>query len=248
MHDALAHFAAHPWLAAIALVVVFAGAVVQFSLGMGFGLTVAPVLAVIDPVLVPVPTLLMSLAVSALGAFRERGAIVWPEALTAAGGRLTGALIAAVILGGLVASRDGFSLVFGCLILVAVVLSVAGLKLAFTRTNIYGMGVVSGIMATITSVGAPPLAIVYQGQPARQARPTLAATFTFGTIFSVSGLILSGWAGWSDVWFALLLAPGTVAGYYAARALGPAMDARYRAFLLAISGMAGVVLVLRGLT
>lgn len=248
MQDAIQHFAASPMLAVLALAIVFVGAVVQFAIGMGFGLTVAPLLAVLDPVLVPVPCLLMSFAVAATGAWRERGAIVWPEAISAAGGRLGGALLAAVILGSMVTSRDGFNLTFGLLITLAVALSVAGLKLTFNKRNIFGMAVLSGVMATITSVGAPPLAIVYQGQPAGRARPTLATTFTFGTVFSIAGLVASGWAGLSDIAYALLLAPGVVAGYFAARALGSRLDSRYRLFLLTISGVAGIVLIVRGLT
>ncbi|MCR8546727.1 TSUP family transporter [Salipiger sp. P9] len=246
MQEALSHFAAAPWVAAIALAVVFAGAVVQFSLGMGFGLTVAPVLALLDPALVPVPALIMSFAVALGGALREARAIRWPAVALAAGGRGAGALAAAVVLGG-IASDKGFSLIFGLLITGAVALSLAGLRLAFTRRNILAMGAVSGVMATITSVGAPPLAMVFQSRPANEARPTLSAIFTFGTLFSLAGLWLSGWAGMSDLWLALLLSPAALAGFLAARALGPRLDARYRTALLGISGLAGVALILRGL-
>ena len=38
MTEAWTHLAAAPWVAAIAFAIVFVGAVVQFSLGMGFGL------------------------------------------------------------------------------------------------------------------------------------------------------------------------------------------------------------------
>lgn len=247
MHEAFAHFAAAPVVAVLSLLIVFAGAVVQFGLGMGFGLTVAPVLAVLDPALVPVPALVMSFFVSITGALRERRTIIWREALTAGGGRLSGTLVATIILVG-IASPDGFSLIFGLLILLAVALSLSGLQLAFRLRNIYAMGLLSGLMATITSVGAPPLAIVYQGRAPKLARPTLAATFSMGTVFALAGLIASGWADWLDLWYAILLSPAAVAGFFAARALGPRFDARYRMFLLGISGISGVILVLRGLT
>lgn len=246
MTEALTHFAAAPWVAAIALMVVFAGTVVQFTLGMGFGLTVAPILALLDPVLVPVPALLMSFVVAAGGALREIRKVQWTAMALAAGGRGIGALAAAGILGGVV-SASGFNLLFGVLILAAVLLSVAGLKMAFSRRNLLGMGIVSGVMATITSVGAPPLAMVFQSLPANEARPTLSAIFTFGTFFSLAGLWLSGWAGSGDLWLALLLSPAVPAGYLAARAMGSRLDGRYRALLLWTSGLSGAALIVKGL-
>lgn len=246
MTEAWTHLAAAPWVAAIAFAIVFVGAVVQFSLGMGFGLTVAPVLALIDPVLVPFPALLMSFAVAAGGALRELHAVRWDAVACAAGGRGLGAAVAAMLLGG-IASAQGFSLVFGLLVLGAVALSVAGLRLGFTYRNLLGMGAVSGVMATITSVGAPPLAMVFQGQPAGEARPTLAAIFTFGTLFSIAGLWLGGFAGVRELWLALLLSPAALAGFFATRLLGGFLDNRYRALLLGVSGLAGLALVIRGL-
>lgn len=246
MTEALAHFAAAPWVAALALAVVFAGAVVQFSLGMGFGLTVAPILALLDPTLVPVPALLMSFVVAAGGALREVRAIRWADAAMAAGGRGIGAFVAAALLGSVV-SGDGFSLVFGALVLGAVALSVAGLRPAYRPRNLLAMGTLSGIMATITSVGAPPLAMVFQSEPIARARPTLAAIFTCGTVFSLTGLWVSGWATLTDLWLALLLSPAALAGFFASRTLGRRIDARYRLALLCISAAAGAALVVKGL-
>jgi uncharacterized membrane protein YfcA len=48
------------WIAATVLVIVTIGAIIQAGLGMGFGLTVAPVLALVDPALVPAPALYLS--------------------------------------------------------------------------------------------------------------------------------------------------------------------------------------------
>jgi hypothetical protein len=109
------------------------------------------------------------------------------------------------------------------------------------------MATVSGIMGTITSVGAPPLAIVYQDRPAAEARPTLAAFFALGCGISLAGLYLSGWADWRNFMLAIVMAPAMLAGLAVARRIGGRFDRRYRPALLAISGTAAIVLIARGL-
>ncbi|MFP1630487.1 TSUP family transporter [Zhengella sp. ZM62] len=247
MHDAFAHVAAAPWVAAAVVLIATVAAVVQFGLGMGFGLTAAPLLALIDPELVPVSTLYLGFAASAWTAFDERRAIVWPEVWTAAIGRLAGVLVATAVLVW-ISDRKAFSLVFGLMVGLAVILSVAGWRLRFGRASLLSMAAVSGLMGTITSVGAPPLAIVYQDRPAAQARPTLAAFFAIGCVLSLAALYLSGWAGLRDLALALIMVPGMLAGWIIARLLAGRFDRRYRPALLAVAGIAAVILVIRGLS
>ncbi len=246
MPDILSHFAATPWLLPAILAIVWFAAIVQVGLGMGFGLTAAPLLAVLDPQLVPASTLFLGLATATWGAVSERDRIAWDEVLRASGGRLAGVAAASALLAAVV-DEGSFSLVFGLMVGLAVLLSVAGWRLPFTRAGLVGMAAVSGLMGTITSVGAPPLAIVYQDRPAREARPTLAAFFAVGCALSLAGLYATGWAGLSDFVLALAMAPGMIAGILTARRLAGRFDRRYRSLMLGISGAAAVVLVARGL-
>lgn len=241
-----AHVVDHPAQAAIIFAIVVFASVVQFGLGMGFGLTAAPLLALLDPMLVPAPTLMIGLITSAWGAWRERGKIHWPEVGTASLGRLVGVALATVILAGL-ASREAFSLIFGLMIGAAVLMSVIGLRLRFTRANLLAMALLSGLMGTITSVGAPPLAILYQDRGAAIARPTLAAFFAIGCAMSLAGLFLSGWAGWRDFGLAALMLPAMLLGAMVANRLKGRFDRRYRPLLLGTAGMAALILTLRGL-
>lgn len=241
-----AHVLDHPAQAAIIFAIVVFASVVQFGLGMGFGLTAAPLLALLDPMLVPAPTLTIGMITSGWGAWRERALIHWPEVGTASLGRLAGVALAAAILTGL-ASREAFALIFGLMIGAAVLLSVIGLRLRFTRANLLAMALLSGLMGTITSVGAPPLAILYQDRGAAAARPTLAAFFAIGCAMSLIGLFISGWAGWRDFGLAALMLPAMVLGALAARGLKGRFDRRYRPLLLGVAGTAAIVLILRGL-
>lgn len=246
METLIAHVTAAPGLALAVVVISFAASVVQFGLGMGFGLMAAPLLALIDPMLVPAPTLFIGLLTSALGAWREREAIRWSEVGTALVGRFAGVGLALVVLA-VIATRDAFSLNFGVLIALAVLMSIAGRRMPFNSRNLVGMATLSGLMATITSVGAPPLAVIYQDRPPAEARPTLAAFFAVGCVISLAALYASGWAASRDFFMALLMLPGVAAGAMVAGRIGSRFDRRYRPLLLVIAALAAVVLIARGL-
>lgn len=237
---------ASPWLVVPILAIVFCAAIVQVELGMGFGLTAAPLLALIDPHLVPAPALFLGLATATWGAWRERPAIHWNEVATGVIGRIAGVFVATLVLANL-ADRRTFMLVFGVFIALAVLLSVAGWRLAFSRVSLIAMSIVSGVMGTLTSVGAPPLAMVYQSRPAREARPTLAAFFSIGCAISLAGLYLSGWAGLGDLALAAIMAPAMLAGLASERIVRGRFDRRYRPALLAVSAAAAAILIGRGL-
>lgn len=247
MATGVAHLLAEPWLLATISVIVFFAAIVQVGLGMGFGLTAAPLLALLDPELVPAPTLFLGLATSTWGVLIESGGVQWREVWTGAIGRVAGVAAATAILASL-AGKETFMLVFGLMIGLGVVLSAAGIRWRFTMPRMTAMSALSGMMGTITSVGAPPMAIVYQDRPPQVARPTLAAFFMIGCLISLAGLYLSGWAGLEDFLLACMMAPGMLAGLAAARLLKGRFDRRYRPILLGTSGIAAVILIFRGLS
>jgi len=237
---------AAPWLAIVGLIIV-AAAIVQLGLGMGFGLTAAPLLALIDPELVPGPTLVLGMLSATWGALVERDAIRWSEVGIGTIGRTAGAAAAAGVLSVLADPRS-FTLVFGLMVALAVAMSAVGRRIAFTLPRLVGMSALSGLMATITSVGAPPLALIYQDRPAGEARPTLAAFFAIGCVIAFASLWLSGHAGPRDVALAGLMLPPMLAGIVVARSLRGRFDRRYRPALLGVSGLAAVLLIARGLS
>ena len=106
----------------MAALVIFAAAIVQSCFGMGFGQVAAPFLLLIDPTLVPVPILMMGMVVACLNAWRGRKDIVFKELGIALTGRLVGIFIAAEVMVIVLASSE-FLMVFACLILLAVAIS-----------------------------------------------------------------------------------------------------------------------------
>jgi len=142
----------------------------------------------------------------------------------------------------------GFSLVFGLMVGLAVVLSPGGWRLPFNRGTLVGMATISGLMATISSVGAPPLAMICQSRGSAVARPTLAAFFADGVGMSLAALHATGHAGWKEIWLAVLMVPPMILGTVVGRRVPPRFDRRYRPVLLGISGLAALILIVRGLT
>jgi len=70
----------------------------------------------------------------------------------------------------------------------------------------------SGFMGTLTGVGGPPMAIVYQNSSARNAVATLNMFFGIGALFSVFVLAYIDLITIREVMRCLLLAPGVVVG------------------------------------
>ncbi len=225
--------------------IVFFASVVQASLGMGYGLTAAPLLALVDPAFVPVPTILIGMITSTMGARSEWSNINWPEVRCAIAGRVAGAMGAGLLLSVIVDTRVSM-MIFGVGVGLAVLLSAFNRTLAKTPVSLTAMGGVSGLMGTITGVGAPPLALVYQGSYAGDARPTLAAIFAVGCFVSVVVLALIGRLGVSELIICAFMIPPMVAGTYTGRFNRDLIDSRYRVALLSIAGVAAVLLLARG--
>lgn len=106
----------------------------------------------------------------------------------------------------------------------------------------------SGAMATLTSVGAPPMGLLYQRSSFGHVRATLNAFFLFGALASVGALLLYRLIDRSDVGLMVALLPaiwlGTVAGDVGLKRLTITSP---RPFTLAISTIAAVALILRTL-
>lgn len=235
-----------PALMAATVAMVTLAAIVQAGLGMGFGLTAAPLLAVLDPALVPGPMLILSLVTSAWVAARDPGQIRWPEVWLACAGRLAGAgAVTAVLLS--VADRSTVSVIFAVLIGSAVALSALGLRLRCTRPRLVWLGALSGVVGTVTSVGGPVMALLYQDRPPREARATLSAFFVIGCAMSLGMLAATGLAGLRDLWLAALMTPPMVAGMLLGKRFQGRFDRRYRPAILAVSGFAAMVILVREL-
>lgn len=228
------------------LIIIFA-AIAQGSLGVGFGIVSAPILAILDPSLVPGPLLVLAVTTSAIVGVRDRRDFRFGNLAYALGGR-----IPASLLGGLTASLLSprmFLLVFGGLILLAVLLSLSGLRFAPTKRSLFAAGIASGYMGTITSVGTPPMAIVYQHSPGAEVRANMSAFLVVGGIVSILSLALFGAFGWSDIIVSLKLLPALVIGTWLSKPVSRYVDKGWlRPAMLVLCAAAAALLLFRALS
>ena len=210
---------------AIAFAVVVVGSCVQGTLGFGLGLIAAPVLAFIDRDFVPAPVLMLALVLTITVANRERGALDWRGLKWAFLGRVPGSVLGTFAVVWL--SEQWLLVLFALLIITGVVLSAAGLRIEPTGPVLFGAGLTSGFMGSLTSVGGPPMALVYQRHTGAQLRATLAAFFTFGAMLSLVLLGVAGHVHPADFRRAALLLPAVVAGLFLSRWASRWLDRGY---------------------
>lgn len=226
----------------VALAAVAAGALTQGALGFGFGMLAAPVLAIVDEDLVPGAVLVLGVTVAAIVAWRERGALDWRGIKWALVGRVLGTMVGVVAVGRL--DREHVAVLLGAFILAAVVLSVAGWHVRPTRSTLVGAGTMSGMMGTLTSIGGPPMALVYQREQAAELRSTLAGFFLFGASLAIASLAVSGEFGGRELKDGLLLLPGLLLGIVCSRFVTRFLDRGWiRPAVLALCTVAAVVLI-----
>lgn len=228
----------------LASLIATSGALLQGSVGFGLGLLSVPLLVLIDPGYVPGPVLLAAFFLNLFIFLRERYAIHIKDLHWAVIGRVGGAFIGAMLL--LVIPQKSVSVMFGVMVLMAIGISLAGIDLRMTSKNIFGAGIASGIMGTTSSIGGPPMALVYQKQKGPTIRGTLSGIFIFGTIISLIALALIGRFGLTEIKATAVLMPGVVLGFLLSSRSTKILDRGFiRPAVLITSAISGIVVILR---
>jgi uncharacterized membrane protein YfcA len=226
----------------VACAVVAVGSCIQGALGFGLGLIAAPVLALLDPDFVPGPLLMLALALTIVVASRERGSLDWRGLKWAFLGRVPGSVLGIVAVVWL--PEQWMLVLFSVLILTGVALSVAGWTVQPTKPALFGAGATSGFMGSLTSVGGPPMALLYQRHTGAQLRATLAAFFTFGATLSLLLLAIAGELHGADIGRAGLLLPAMLLGLLVSRWTTRWLDGGHvRTAVLGFSGFVAVALL-----
>lgn len=223
---------------------VFVGSVVQGTTGLGLGMVAAPILLLIDPRLVPGPLLVLALLLSVLMAIREWRSIDRRGLSMALVGRLVGSVLAGFTV--TLLSPPAFDLLFGVLVLGAVLLSAQGFRVVPTGMNLLTAGLASGYMGTLTSIGAPPMALAYQHGTPASIRSTMAGYFVVGTVFSIAVLAVTGRFGVEQALAGIILVPPLIAGFWLSHRLVARIHGHWvRKAILWVSGTSAVILIVR---
>ena len=230
----------------VAGLAVLVGAAVQGSVGLGLGLVGAPVLALLDPTLVPATILLVTSVLPVLTSVREFEDVDWRGLGFALTGRLPGVLLGSWIV--VTQPARTTAVVVALVVLGAVVLSTTSWQARPTPRALLLAGVVSGVSGTATSVGGPPVALLYQHASGGTLRSTMGLYFLVGNVLSGSVLALAGEIGTRDVLRALALLPFVVAGFLLSGPLRGRVDgALLRTCVLLLSAAGAVALLVRTL-
>lgn len=194
----------------IAVAVVLAAAL-QASIGFGMGMLAAPVVALVDPGLIPGTLIILAAVVTSMVVLTERQHIDLGGTGWALVGRVPGTIIGALLV--VVLPERGLALMLAGVVLLGVLLTSAGWRPAPVRPTLVVAGASSGLLGTATSIGGPPMALVWQGKQGPGYRGTISGFFLVGSAFSVLVLALTGSIDQAILVAVVLLIPAPIIGF-----------------------------------
>ncbi len=230
----------------LVVAVVFTGAVVQASIGIGLGMLASPVLALADHDFIPAAIMIAVVPLTFSVAWADRRHIEPRDVGIAVAGRLPGVILGAYVVA--VVSDDALALVVAAAVMLAVVVSLVGRIFEPTPRAIFAAGTGSGFTGTATGVGGPPIALVYQHASPATMRASLSAFFAVGSIMSIVALTIAGEIGHRQLELTALLIPPVVVGTICARRVHHLLDpAVVRPAVLAACAISAAALVVETL-
>ncbi len=129
-------------------------------------------------------------------------------------------------------------------VFLGIALSLVGARVPIAPGSLFGAGTLAGVMGTLTAVGAPPMALLYQHEPQRRSATMQNVFFLWGMLVSLLALTVAGLVGARHLFFALALLPAAaLALVLAQRLAGRVAGAAIRPWALSLSGLAASVLL-----
>lgn len=230
-------------LAVIASVIAIASCL-QGAIGFGLGLLSAPVIALVDPSLLPGSIVLLAAGLTVLGVLRDRVAVDLSGAGWAILGGIPGTALGALLV--VLLPVRGLSLAMAGAVLLGVLLSVCGWRPQPRPAVVALAGATSGVMGTATSIGGPPMALVWHESSKAQLRATMSAFFLVGAFLSLGALTAVGAIDQRTLRFAAVLAPAMILGFSLSGLVNKHLDRRrVRQVTLAASTVGAVLVFLQ---
>lgn len=227
----------------LACVIIVMGAFVQTAIGFGLAVIAAPILYFIDPYYVPAPITVCALVLSVLNVYSYRGQVSFRGLGNAIIGRIPGSFLGGAML--LWIDKNWLALWIGLSVLGAVGVSLTSLRWQPTPGRMMFAGFMSGFMGTSSSIGGPPMALLWQHQEVNLIRANLAAFFTISCLMSLAVLTPLGQFGSRQIMLALPLLPATGIGFYLARhSMRRVPHQKLRIASLSLCSVAGMAAVL----
>lgn len=234
------------WVVVVLATTLTVGAAVQGLVGLGLGLVTAPVAALVAPGLMPDLLLWMAAMLPLVTLAGERDHVDWRGLVWALPARVPGTAVGVVCVATF--SDQQLGVAVALMVLLAVLVTAWAVVVPVTRTTLVAAGFVSGVAGTATSVGGPPLAVLYQHRAPEQIRCTMAVYFLAGAALSLVGLGAAGALETRAGLIALLLVPCLVVGFGLSRLVASRVRAGHiRPAVLAVCATSALVLLTRSL-
>jgi uncharacterized membrane protein YfcA len=220
------------------------GSALQGAIGYGMGLLVTPLLLLVDPRLIPGPFLLAATLEMVLMNLRERQALDLFGLRWALVGGVPGIVAGTLLLS--VLPQTQFNLAFGVIILLAVLMSLGGLRFPMRKSTLVIAGILSGIMGSMGAIGGPPLALVYQDSSPQRLRATISGYFIVAGIITLASLGFAGQFDADGLQLTLVQLPGILFGFLLSSLLVKRLrGASLRPYVLGISFAAGIIVIIK---
>lgn len=224
--------------------VIFLAACLQASSGFGMGMLAAPVIAIVNPAMLPATLILLALLVTVLVTVRERQSLDLRGTGWALAGRIPGSFLGAWLVAA--TSQEGLAWVVVAVVLTGLLLAGLGWAPRPVPINLVVAGAASGIMGTATSIGGPPMALMWQRHNGPKLRGTMSAFFMVGSFISMVMLWIAGAVTAEILVLALWMVPAVLAGYIASRYANRYLTAgRLKALALAASALGSALLIIQ---
>jgi uncharacterized protein len=233
-------------VAAVLAATLVVAACVQGIVGLGLGLVTAPIVILLAPELMPDLMLWLALLFPFVTLLREHHQIDWPGLGWSLPARILGTGIGVLVVATFEPTLLGIPV--GLMVLATVLLTSRSVALPVTPRTLSVAGFVSGITGTATSIGGPPMALLYQHRPPHQIRSTLGLYFIVGAALSLTGLGLAGALELPHLLLALSLVPALFVGFALSRLLDRRIPRHHiRTGVLLVCGLSAVAAIVRAL-
>jgi uncharacterized protein len=230
----------------VAIAIILASCM-QASIGFGMGMLAAPIVAIVDPGLIPATLIMLATMLTLLVVLREHQHIDLAGTGWALAGRVPGTIAGALLL--TVLPERALAIMLAAVVLAGVTLTSVGWIPAPHRRNLVLAGATSGLLGTATSIGGPPMALVWQNTTGARLRGTMNGFFLVGSVLSIAVLALTGAVDHHTFASFAVLIPAVAAGYLLSRLVNRLLDRRRQRWAaIVISAVGAIVLIARQLT
>lgn len=235
------------WALTIAWIVVAIAALTQATIGFGFNILAVPLMSLIHPDLAPNPQLVITAVLSAATVIRERGRFgELKDVAYVLAGRPVGGLAGLAVIG--LATAFWLDVSIGVIVLVAVAILSTNITIVRTPVTESLAGFASGFTSIVSSIGGPPLILLYRDETGKTTRSQLGIVFLIGALISIGLRSLGGEFGTSDLVIGLSMLPPMFLGFSIAGPARSKIDRRgLRTPVLVMSSLAALSLIGRAL-